>query len=146
MIVPASRGSPTWVSVRATVLKLTIEFADGAEIRLEGERGQGRKARKVFDYLRDCAAAVPVVPSRRQRCDQRPTWPASSRRSLGWSRNARAVSEQEEASQWLSFTAHEDEVSTGGDDRHRRTGQLGERGGGDRTRGGGPQRSPGPSE
>lgn len=55
--VPYGMVSAVRVSGRA---KLTIELVDGAEIRLEGERGQGRKTRKVFDYLRDCAAAVPV--------------------------------------------------------------------------------------
>jgi hypothetical protein len=58
--VPYGMVSAVRVSGRATIVKLTIELADGAEIRLEGERGQGRKTRKVFDYLRDCAAAVPM--------------------------------------------------------------------------------------
>lgn len=58
--VPYGMVSAVRVSGRATIVKLTIELVDGAEIRLEGERGQGRKSRKVFDYLRDCAAAVPV--------------------------------------------------------------------------------------
>lgn len=58
--VPYGMVSAVRVSGRATIVKLTIELVDGAEIRLEGERGQGRKTRKVFDHLRDCAAAVPV--------------------------------------------------------------------------------------
>ena len=58
--VPYGMVSAVRVSGRATIVKLTIEFVDGARIRLEGERGQGRKIRKVFDHLRDRAAAVPV--------------------------------------------------------------------------------------
>src|SRR4051812_40535440 len=55
--VPSGMVSAVRVSGRA---KLTIELVDGAEIMLEGEGGQNRKTRKVFGYLRDCAAAVPV--------------------------------------------------------------------------------------
>jgi hypothetical protein len=58
--VPYGMVSLVRVRGRATIVKLTIELVDGAEIRLEGERGQGRDTREVFDYLRDCAAAVPV--------------------------------------------------------------------------------------
>jgi hypothetical protein len=58
--VPYGMVSAVRVGGRATIVKLTIELVDGAQIRLEGERGQGRKIRKVFDHLRDCAAAVPV--------------------------------------------------------------------------------------
>ena len=58
--VPYGIVSAVPVSGRATIVKLTIEFADGIEIRLQGERGQGRKTRKVFDYLRECVPAVPV--------------------------------------------------------------------------------------
>ena len=55
--VPYGMVSAVRVSGRAT-MKLTIELVDGAEIRLPGEWGQ--ETRKVFDYLRGCAAAVPV--------------------------------------------------------------------------------------
>ena len=58
--VPYGMVSAVRVSGRATIAKLTIELVDGAEIRLEGEREQGQKTRKVFDCLRDYSAAVPV--------------------------------------------------------------------------------------
>lgn len=58
--MPYGMVSAVRVSGRTDSAKLTLELVDGAKIRLEGEPGHGRKTRKVFDYIRDCAAAVPV--------------------------------------------------------------------------------------
>ena len=58
--VPYGMVTAVRVSGRANTVKLTIELVDGTAIKLQGERGRGRKIRKVFDYLRDRAVAVPV--------------------------------------------------------------------------------------
>jgi hypothetical protein len=104
--VPYGAVSDVRVSGRATVVLATLVLGDGTDVRLEGDRGFGNKAREVFEYLRARAAAVPLGTAPPPAAKPESSVASALEGVTGlFTRAAAAVSEQVQAARAASTSA-----------------------------------------